>query len=241
MKRIIYDDLLAWKNSPNRKPLLLQGARQVGKTWLMKEFGKNEYENVVYLNFEKQPRLSAYFDDDISPPNIIKSLEQYYDTTISLDTTLIIFDEVQESSRALNSLKYFYEEAPRYHIIAAGSFLGVASRGSFPVGKVDRVTLYPLCFYEFLEGIGKGRYVKAIKKRDLRLIRATAGDYEKFLKTYFTVGGMPKAVAAYIERENLQVRIDLEELENRASDVEIGKSRLITPEEFWGNAEKAGF
>jgi predicted AAA+ superfamily ATPase len=106
--------------------------------------------------------------------------------------------------RALNSLKYFYEEAPQYHIISAGSFLGVSTHGGFPVGKVDRITLYPLSFYEFLEGIGKGRYVETIKKLDFDLLRAASGDYAKFLKTYFHVGGMPKAVAAYAERENLR-------------------------------------
>jgi predicted AAA+ superfamily ATPase len=204
MRRIVYDSLLAWKNSFDRKPLLLQGARQVGKTWLMEEFGRNEYTNVISLNFEKQPGLSAFFDDDISPGNIIKSLEQHFNTQISPQNTLIIFDEVQESARALNSLKYFYEESPQYHIIAAGSFLGVSTHGGFPVGKVDRITLYPFSFYEFLDGIGKGRYVETIQKQDFNLIRALSGDYTKFLKTYFYVGGMPKAVAVYAERENLR-------------------------------------
>jgi len=170
----------------------------------MEEFGKNEFKNTVSLNFEKTPGLSRYFDDDINPKHIIKILEQHYDTPITVDNTLIIFDEVQESSRALNSLKYFYEEAPQYHIMAAGSFLGVAIHGSFPVGKVDRLTLYPLSFYEFLESIGKGRYVEAIKNLDFELIRAASNDYCNFLKIYFFTGGMPKAVAAYAARENLR-------------------------------------
>jgi predicted AAA+ superfamily ATPase len=204
MKRTAYNSLLAWKNSPDRKPLLLQGARQVGKTWLMEEFGKNEFKNVVSLNFDKNHKWSAYFDKDISPNHIIKSLELHYDTTISPEDTLIIFDEVQESDRALNSLKYFYENAPQYHIIAAGSFLGVSQHGSFPVGKVDRIILYPLSFYEFLEGIGKERYAQTIKRQDFDLIRSAAIDYENLLKTYFLVGGMPKAVAAYAARENLR-------------------------------------
>ena len=204
MKRSAYNDLLAWKSSPGRKPLLLQGARQVGKTWLMEEFGKNEFKNVILLNFEKKPGLSAYFNDDLSPATIIRRLEQHFDISISADNTLILFDEVQESARALNSLKYFYEEAPQYHIIAAGSFLGVSMHGGFPVGKVDRITLYPLSFYEFLEGTGKGRYVETIKNRDFDLIRAASEDYAGFLKTYFYVGGMPKAVAAYAGRENLR-------------------------------------
>jgi len=204
MKRTLYGDLLVWKESPNRKPLLLQGARQTGKTWLMEEFGRNEFRNVVALNFDRTPALSAYFDNDISPAHIIKTLEQHFDVAISPADTLVILDEIQESARALNSLKYFCEEAPQYHIIAAGSFLGVATYGSFPVGKVDRLTLYPFSFFEFLCGIGKERYVDAILNRDFGLIRSTSGDYEKFLKTYFIVGGMPKAVAAYAARENLR-------------------------------------
>jgi len=204
MRRKVYYDLLKWKDSPDRKPLLLQGARQTGKTWLMQEFGKNEYKNVISLNFEKQPDLSVYFENDISPENIIKSLEHRYASEIKAEDTLIIMDEIQESGRALNSLKYFYEDAPQYHIIAAGSFLGVADYGSFPVGKVDRITLYPLSFSEFLEGTGKERYAQSIKNLDIELIRNTSGDYEKLLKTYYFVGGMPKAVAAFAAREDFK-------------------------------------
>jgi len=204
MRRTIYNDLLSWKNSPERKPLLLQGARQTGKTWLMEEFGKNEYKNVISLNFDKQPDISVYFDGDISPANIIKSLENRFTADINAEDTLIIMDEIQESERALNSLKYFCEDAPQYHIVAAGSFLGVALHGSFPVGKVDRLSLYPLSFYEFLEGIGKERYVQTLINMDFELIRSTSGDYEKLLKTYYFVGGMPKAVAAFAAREDLR-------------------------------------
>jgi len=204
MRRKIYSELLKWKNSPDRKPLLLQGARQTGKTWLMEEFGKNEYKNVISLNFEKQPDLSTYFENDITPANIIKSLEHRFAAEIKAENTLIIMDEIQESGRALNSLKYFCEDAPEYHIIAAGSFMGVADHGSFPVGKVDRITLYPLSFYEFLEGIGKERYAQTLKNLDYELIRSTSGDYEKLLKTYYFVGGMPKAVAAFAAREDFR-------------------------------------
>ena len=227
MKRNVYNDLLAWKNSPDRKPLLLQGARQVGKTWLMEEFGKNEYRNVVSLNFEKQPELSTYFNDDISPVHIIKSLEQHFNFNINAEDTLILFDEVQESARALNSLKYFYEEAPQYHIIAAGSFMGVATHGGFPVGKVDHLTLYPLSFYEFLEGTGKARYVETIKNQEHGLIRSLSGDYARLLKTYFYVGGMPKAVAAYAERENLR---EVREIQDSIlADYENDFSKHISP------------
>jgi len=204
MRRIAYRGLLAWKNSPDRKPLLLQGARQVGKTWLMEEFGNKEFKKVISINFEKMPALSAHFDTDIDPKNIINRLELYFNTKINPANTLIIFDEIQESTRALNSLKYFCEDAPQYHIIAAGSFLGVATYGGFPVGKVDRLTLYPLSFYEFLEAIGKQRYVEAIEKQDFNLIHTASAEYEQLLKTYFFVGGMPNAVAVYAAREDLR-------------------------------------
>ncbi|MCL2832678.1 MAG: ATP-binding protein [Treponema sp.] len=239
MKRIVYDRLLTWKKSPDRKPLLLQGARQTGKTWLMEEFGKNEYKNYVCLNFDKNPRLTAFFNDDISPEFIIKSVEQYYNTKIIPGDTLVIFDEIQESKRALNSLKYFYEEAPQYHIIAAGSFLGVAGHGSFPVGKVDRITVYPLSFFEFLEGTGKERYVESIKNFDFELVRAASSDYEKFLKIYYMVGGMPKSVAAYGARENLnEVRsIQNNILDDYRDDFSKHISPLNTPkvEMIWNS------
>ena len=227
MKRNAYNDLLAWKNSPERKPLLLLGARQTGKTWLMEEFGKNEFKNVISLNFEKKPDLSVFFENDISPPHIIKSLEHHFAVEIEAENTLIILDEIQESLRALNSLKYFCEEAPEYHIIAAGSFLGVAAHGSFPVGKVDRITLYPLSFFEFLEGTGKERYIETIKNMDFELIRALSKDYEKALKTYFFVGGMPKAVASYALRENLNEARTIQN--NILSDYMDDFSKHITP------------
>ena len=204
MKRNIYKELLIWKNSPGRKPLILQGARQVGKTWLMRKFGENEYKNVVYVNFEEAKEVSVYFDGNINPVHIVKSLETHYDIRITPTDTLIIFDEIQESARALNSLKYFNENAPEYHIIAAGSFLGVATHGSFPVGKVDRITLYPLSFFEFLRGTGNERYLEHLEKKNFELIRIMAKDYEKLLKTYFLIGGMPKAVAAYSAREDMR-------------------------------------
>jgi len=226
MKRIAYKELLNWKNSPDRKPLLLQGARQTGKTWLMEEFGKNEYQNVISINFEKQPDVSAYFDNDISPANIIKSLEHHFGAEIKAESTLIIMDEIQESERALNSLKYFCEDAPQYHIIAAGSFLGVASRGSFPVGKVNRIMVYPLSFNEFLEGTGKERYAQSIRNLDFKLIRSASGDYEKLLKTYYLVGGMPKAAASFAAREDLrEVRVIQKEI---LSDYKDDFSKHIT-------------
>ncbi|MCL2127517.1 MAG: DUF4143 domain-containing protein [Treponema sp.] len=193
----------------------------------MEEFGKNEYINVVSVNFEKQPELASYFDGDISPARLIKNLELLSGASIRAAETLIIFDEVQESGRALNSLKYFCDEAPQYHIIAAGSFLGVASRGGFPVGKVHRITLYPLSFYEFLAGIGKDRYIDTIKERDFDLIRSASKEYENFLKAYFLVGGMPKAVAAYAARENVR---EVRSIQNDIlSDYKDDFSKHISP------------
>ncbi|MDR2617217.1 MAG: ATP-binding protein [Endomicrobium sp.] len=213
MKRTLYNELKKWKTRLDRKPLLLQGARQVGKTWLMQEFGKNEYKNFVYVNFDKDKRVSSYFDIDISPKHIITSLENKYSTKITPRETLIIFDEVQESSRALNSLKYFYEDMPQYHVIAAGSFLGVTMHGGFPVGKVDRLTLYPLSFYEFLDAIGKKRYLKALINLDFDLARSLSLDYNDLLKIYFYIGGMPKVVASYAQQTVLdEVRIIQDEI-----------------------------
>jgi predicted AAA+ superfamily ATPase len=213
MKRTLYNELKKWKTRLDRKPLLLQGARQVGKTWLMQEFGKNEYKNFVYVNFDKDKRVSSYFDIDISPKHIITSLENKYSTKITPRETLIIFDEVQESSRALNSLKYFYEDMPQYHVIAAGSFLGVTMHGGFPVDKVDRLTLYPLSFYEFLDAIGKKRYLKALINLDFDLACSLSLDYNDLLKIYFYIGGMPKVVASYAQQTVLdEVRIIQDEI-----------------------------
>jgi predicted AAA+ superfamily ATPase len=203
MKRTAYQALLRWKNAPDRRPLLLQGARQVGKTWLMKEFGAHEYRHTVYVNFEKDREISNYFDRDLSPARIVKSLESIFELPINPADTLIIFDEVQESERALNSLKYFCEDAPEYHVMAAGSFLGVAVHGGFPAGKVHRLTLYPLSFYEFAEAAGKERLVHALRTLDFDALPDLADAYKTLLKTYFYVGGMPKAAAVYIEREDI--------------------------------------
>ena len=156
MKRYAIKQLLEWKNNPNKKPLIIEGARQVGKTWLMQEFGKNEYRQVAYINFENNLQMKMVFDMDLDPKRIIQDIGLNTNLTINPKDTLIIFDEIQECPRALTSLKYFNETAPEYSIIAAGSMLGVTlHKGtSFPVGKVDFMTLYPMSFVEFLEAIG---------------------------------------------------------------------------------------
>ena len=157
MERTLYKSLIDWKNASKRKPLILQGARQVGKTWLMKEFGKNEFEQVVYRNFESSERLKSLFAADFDIKRIISTIEIEANHKIQSDRTLLIFDEIQEAEKGLTALKYFYEQAPEYYIIAAGSLLGVSlqQHTSFPVGKVDFLRMYPLSFFEFLESIGQ--------------------------------------------------------------------------------------
>ena len=202
MNRYAMESLIKWKNSTNRKPLILFGSRQGGKTWLMKEFGSNHYKQVVYLNFDDNQELGEYFKKDLDTQRIISALCLHFDLKINPEDTLIIFDEIQECQRAKDSLKYFDENAPEYHIIAAGSFLGVAT-GKFPVGKVDRLTLYPLAFYEFLEAIGREKLVAAIKERDRSLLETSSGLFLDMLRTYFYVGGMPSAVAEYVKTQDL--------------------------------------
>ena len=202
MKRYAWTLLKNWKNSEARKPLILWGARQVGKTWLMKEFGKEEYKDTLYINFDSNPKFCDYFKNDISPDTIIKSLEIHFNKKIDAQNTLIIFDEIQECQRAKDALKYFNELAPQYNIISAGSFLGVAT-GKFPVGQVDNLTLYPMSFYEFLEAIGEDQLLSAIKEKDYTIINNFADRLKTRLKEYYYVGGMPEAVNNYVKEKDL--------------------------------------
>ena len=202
MQRLIYNELLKWKTSPGRKPLIIYGARQVGKTWLMQKFGRTNFENTLYLNFDTQKNLSSIFESKIDPMHIIEQLERIYHTKIYADKTLLIFDEIQECQRAKDSLKYFNENAPQYHITAAGSFLGVAS-GRFPVGQVNCLTLYPLSFYEFLEAQERSDLVKTLKERSEPLLASLNDLYADYLKRYYYVGGMPAVVNEYINTGDL--------------------------------------
>ncbi len=163
MKRDIYKKLLDWKKSSRRKPLILRGARQTGKTFILEEFGKNEYKNVHYFNFEAKPSIAEIFNRDLEPSRIIEQLSMLTDQPIQRQSDLIIFDEIQACNNALNALKYFNESANEYHIAAAGSLLGVRlssaeSSKSFPVGKVSFLDLYPMTFFEFLNAVGKNKY-----------------------------------------------------------------------------------
>jgi len=219
MERYLINNLKKWKNSKNRKPLILWGARQVGKTWLMKEFGRKEYKDVVYLNFDKNEKDRRFFTENVSPGLIVAQLENEFNMVIDPQNTLLIFDELQECQRAKDSLKYFNEDAPQYHVIAAGSYLGV-SGGKFPVGQVDMLTLYPMSFFEFLEAVGRKRLVDTFRTLDCALINGLSGLAGELLKTYYYTGGMPAAVSVYTETQNLHKVREVQEsiLESYKSD-----------------------
>ena len=206
MRRSKLTELIAWKNSASRKPLIIRGARQVGKTWLMKEFGNTQYTQTVYLNFEKNKRLKTLFTDDFDIRRIIVALQAETGLTIQIEKTLLIFDEIQEVPEAITALKYFYEDAPGYHIISAGSLLGVAlhSHTSFPVGKVLFMDLFPLTFLEFLEAIGETALIDLLNRADWKLITAYKSRYIERLRQYYYVGGMPEAVLKFSENSSFK-------------------------------------
>ncbi len=204
MYRIAIEKLLKWKQSKRRKPLIIEGARQVGKTWLMKEFGRQAYEDTVYINFDSNSRMAELFAPDLDTERLIMGLELYAGRKIDPEKSLLIFDEVQEVPRALTALKYFYENAPQYNIVCAGSLLGIALHQgtSFPVGKVDFLKLYPLSFNEFLRAIGEERFAELLDKRDFQMITSFRQTYVDALKQYYFVGGMPEAVQSFAENKD---------------------------------------
>ena len=206
MERLLMQELVKWKGKQNRKPLIIKGARQVGKTWLMKEFGKRCFENVVYINFENNRRMKNVFAMDYDVERILSALKIESGKKIEANDTLLIFDEVQEVPGALSALKYFCEEAPQYAIVAAGSLLGIALHEgtSFPVGKVDFLTLYPLNFTEFLLAAGLEELSALTEGKDHALINAFSGKFADMLRRYYYVGGMPEAVSVYFETDDLQ-------------------------------------
>lgn len=204
MYRAAIEKLYRWKESKRRKPLIIEGARQVGKTWLMKEFGNQAYSKTVYINFDSNSKMADLFASDLNIDRLIMGLELYCGHKINPDNTLMIFDEVQEVPRALTSLKYFCENAPQYHIVCAGSLLGIALHQgtSFPVGKVDFLKLYPLSFSEFLMATGKERFAELLNKRDYEMITSFKQTYIESLKYYCFVGGMPEAVQSFGENKD---------------------------------------
>lgn len=208
MKRKIMKYLETWKNSPHRKPLIIQGARQVGKTYSLLEFGREQYENVAYFNFETTPKLKSTFEENLSPDYLIPILSHICGQTIIKEKTLIIFDEVQKCEGALTSLKYFCEDAPEYHIAACGSLLGVAvnrEEFSFPVGKVDIKTMYPMDMEEFMMALGKEDLVKRIRNcfdNDTPMPTVLHDEAMELYRQYLVVGGMPESVMRFVETKD---------------------------------------
>ena len=199
MYRSAINALLQWKNKDNRKPLIIMGARQVGKTWLMKEFGRANYDKVAYISFYNNKRMDEVFQNDFDVKRIIMNLNIEAGVTITPGDTLIILDEIQDSPKVLESLKYFCEEAPQYHVVAAGSLLGVTIHEgvSYPVGKVDLLDLYPLNFREFLYAMEEQGLADALETKDYTLIDNFSDKYLFWLKNYYYTGGMPAVVDAF--------------------------------------------
>lgn len=211
MERAVYQQLTVWKNSVSRKPLILEGARQVGKTYILKEFGRREYRNLVYINCDNNDKVSAIFSDyDI--PRIIRSLSAISGESILPGETLIFLDEIQEIDKGLASLKYFCENAPEYHVAVAGSLLGITLHEgtSFPVGKVDILYLYPMDFEEFLLAMGREKIVEIMRSKDWETLTLLRPLCEELLRQYYFTGGMPEAVAAYIQTQDIWAVRDIQ-------------------------------
>ena len=230
MKRKIYEYLLEWKNLKNNKmPLVLYGARQVGKTYIVTEFGRENYRNMLYVNFEQDEKIIPYFETSISPPDIINVLEKFYNTKIIPYETLIFFDEIQNCNKALTSLKYFAEQAPEYDIVAAGSLLGVSinrKKFSFPVGKVIMKTVYPMDFEEFLLANKKEILIQKIKKSFENNTPMNEGLHKEALelyKQYLIIGGMPMSVNSYLEKLDKLTYTDVQSLILSAYTADMAK------------------
>ncbi len=213
MERLAITTLVSWKESPSRKPLVLRGARQVGKTWLAKEFGRLHYQSTVYINFEKNKRMQGIFAEDLDPHRLIEAFQIESKQTIHPGTSLIILDEIQEAAGGLTALKYFNELAPEYHIIAAGSLLGLAHQvhQSYPVGKVQHLNLYPLSFSEYLHAIEEKQLVTLMDRQDWDLIKLFKTRFIQLLRQYYYIGGMPEAVQAFVDRATYW---DIREIQN---------------------------
>lgn len=225
MKRFAIEELKRWKNSLRRKPLIVEGARQVGKTWLVKEFATQYYRNIAYINFEEQIFLRNLFSPDFDTKRIIQAISAATHTVIEAGETLIFLDEIQEAQNGITALKYFNENAPEYHVIAAGSLLGLElhRQSSFPVGKVQFMTLRPMSFFEFLEGIGEENMTDIIKSKDWDNINLFQPKLNELLKEYYYVGGMPEAVLAYSKSRDFQ---QVREIQNdilRSYDFDFSK------------------
>lgn len=209
MQRFAIEQLVEWKNRQNRKPLIIKGARQVGKTWLMKEFGRLYFKKVAYVTFYNNKRMKSLFEEDYDINRILMNINIEAKTEVTPEDTLIIFDEIQEAPRALEALKYFCENAPEYAIVAAGSLLGVALHKniSFPVGKVDMLDMYPLSFREFLCAMGETQLEQLLRDKNYTLINDCSGKFIFWLKNYYYVGGMPEVVNFFADHKDyIEVR-----------------------------------
>ncbi|MBQ7679245.1 MAG: ATP-binding protein [Butyrivibrio sp.] len=205
MKRTIFNELIAWKSSPDRKPLIIDGARQVGKTWVIKEFGSHEYKNMAYINCDRTVEMkSLFYDFDVK--RLIRSFSSISNTTISPETTLIVLDEIQETPQGITALKYFSEDAPEYHIIVAGSLLGVSlhTGTGYPVGKVDEFKMYPMTFLEFLSASGNDGLMEQIKAHNWEELAPMSQKLIDLLRQYYYVGGMPEVVNHYCQKQDLK-------------------------------------
>lgn len=231
MYRYAINNLIEWKNSPNHMPLIIKGARQVGKTWLMKEFGKTQYKKVAYISFDSNPRLDTLFQKDLDVKRLLDGLNIEVGFNITPKDTLIIFDEIQENPLALTSLKYFCENAPEYDIVAAGSLLGVAHhKGTgFPVGKVEYLNLYPLSFKEFLLAMNENQILGIIDKNDFEMQKVFKERIIDLLRRYCYVGGMPKAVLSFSQEQDYNLVRKIQR--NILSDYESDFSKHIPPEQ----------
>ena len=243
MKRNLYTQLLAWKNDHKRKPLLIQGARQVGKTYLVNEFGKNEYTQYIYLNFEQDPNLKTLFTGNLNPEDIINNISLYIGKKIVAIDTLIFFDEIQAVPEVLTSLKYFHEQSPEFHIISAGSLLGVSvgKQVSFPVGKVNFMTLYPMTFTEYLMAFGEELMAeKLLNIEDVESFPEILHEkLLKHLKTYLYMGGMPEVLQSYLSENDIvlarNIQNDILEAYQRDFSKYTDKSQAIKTSELWNS------
>ncbi|HJC22394.1 MAG TPA: ATP-binding protein [Candidatus Eisenbergiella merdavium] len=238
MQRNALKKLKEWKNKRNRKPLILRGARQVGKTWLMKEFGRQCFQNTAYVNFDSNARMRRIFDEDYDVARILRMINIETGVRIEPGKTLLLFDEIQEAPKAISSLKYFYENAPEYAVIAAGSLLGTAIHEgvSFPVGKVESMDIYPMSFHEFLIAVGEEALAGLLTDRDYDSVNAFADKYVHWLKLYYFIGGMPEAVKDYVENGDVVTVREIQKqilslYENdfgkHAPDTELARLRMV--------------
>ncbi|QQR81308.1 MAG: ATP-binding protein [Deltaproteobacteria bacterium] len=245
MQRRLYDDIILWKKAEERKPLILRGARQVGKTYLLEDFGKREFLQTIRLNFERQPNLGQIFERDFSVKRIIQEIEVEFNTKIDPQNTLIIFDEIQQCPKAITSLKYFCEDGRDYFVASAGSLLGLKVGGSsFPVGKIHFLDLYPLNFNEFLLALGEETLVSFLS--ELKIIEPLSENIHQkcldYLKLYFCIGGMPEAVKDYVEKRDIsrsrELQLDLLETYSNDFSKHAGKTTAIKIQQVWDSIPK---